>query len=550
MHDADKNKEQLINELVELRRSTTQYRRLIDEMSDGYVITRNGRIVFANRGLAEMLRYAVDELVGQSWKHFIEPQTAQYIEQTPMVDLPPLLDVQALRSDGSKLNLELAVRPTTFDGDLAEFAIVRDITQRVQTEKELRKYRDHLEELVIERTAALAAANEKLYREITERKQVEAKLRQRNRELDLLNQIGQALSVTLDLDQVLVTLLEEVRHLLDITACSVWLTDPATGELVCQHATAPKSTMVRGWRLAPGQGIAGWVTHNGQSLIVPDADADARHFKGVDQQTGLQIRAILCAPLRVKDRVIGALEAVNIEANRFKETDLTFLESLAATAAIAIENAQMFEQARRDAETRSMLLNEVNHRVKNNLSTIIGMLYAARRYASQDQHIYRALMNDLVGRVRGLATVHDMLSASQWGPLPLSELAAQVIHSALRALPHGKNVFADVSPSPIHVTPKQASALALCVNELTTNTAKHALREHSNVLIAVHISPNKDSIQFEFRDNGPGYPEKVLRLEHYGAGFDLIQNIARKSLRGELSLHNEHGAVAVIRFRK
>jgi PAS domain S-box-containing protein len=550
MHDADKNKEQLINELLELRRSTEQYRRLMDEMSDGYVITRNGRIVFANQRLAEMLCYAADELVGQPWKRFIEPQAAQYIEQTPMVDLPPLLAVQGLRSDGSILNLELAVRATTFNSDLAEFAIVRDITQRVQTEKELRKYRDHLEESVIERTAALAAANEKLYREITERRQVEAKLRQRNRELDLLNQVGQALGATLDLDQVLVTLLEEVRHLLDITACSVWLTEPATGELVCQHATAPQSTKVRGWRLAPGQGIAGWVTQSGQSLIVPDADADARHFKGVDQQTGLHIRAILCAPLRVKDRVIGALEAVNVEADRFKETDLTFLESLAATAAIAIENAQMFEQAHRDAETRSMLLNEVNHRVKNNLSTIIGMLYAARRYAGQDQHVYCALMNDLVGRVRGLATVHDMLSASQWGPLPLSELAAQVIHSALRALPRGKNVFADVSPSPIRVTPKQASALALCVNELTTNTAKHALRDHGNASIAVHIRPNKDNVQFEFRDDGPGYPEKVLRLEHYGAGFDLIQNIARKSLRGELSLHNDHGAVAVIRFKK
>jgi two-component sensor histidine kinase len=56
-------------------------------------------------------------------------------------------------------------------------------------------------------------------------------------------------------------------------------------------------------------------------------------------------------------------------------------------------------------------------------------------------------------------------------------------------------------------------------------------------------------VRFEFRDDGPGYPEDVLGLERYRVGFDLIQNMVRTGLRGELSLHNDDGAVAVIRFR-
>ncbi len=549
MHDADKTREQLINELTSLRQSTEQHRILIDEMSDGFAITQDGQIVFANRRVAEILNCPIEALIGQPWRDFIEPETADYIDQAPMVDLP-LLNVQMCQPDGSTLHAELAVRSATYNGKLAEFTVIRDITARVQAEEELRKHREHLEELIIDRTAELVAANEQLYREITERAQAEDALRQRNRELGLLNRVGRALSVTLDLDQVLVTVLEEMRHLLDITACSVWLTDAATGELICQHATEPQNAKMRGWRQAPGQGIAGWVARNKQSLIIPDIHTDTRHFDGVGQQSGLSLRAILCTPLRVKDKVIGALQAVNAEADRFGATDLRLLESLAATAAIAIENARLFEQARRDAETRSMLLNEVNHRVKNNLSIIIGMLYAARRYSGKDQPVYQPIMNDLVTRVQGLATVHDLLSASEWKPLQLSELAVRIIHSASRALLLDKSVSTNVFSSPVYVTPKQASALALTINELTTNTIKYALQEHNAVSIVVRIAQDGDIVQLEFCDDGPGYPDQVLRLEHHGAGFDLIQNIVCKSLRGTLSLHNDHGAVTTIRFEQ
>jgi PAS domain S-box-containing protein len=209
-------------------------------------------------------------------------------------------------------------------------------------------------------------------RDITERKRAEEALRRRNRELALLNRASQALTSTLDLDQVLTTILEEIRHLLDVTASSVWLIDQETDELVCQQATGPQGESVLGWRLAPGQGLAGWVARAGESLIVPDVWTDERHFKGIDQQTGLPLRSILTVPLRVKNGIIGVLQVMDTQVDRFQPTDLRLAESLATTAAIAIENARLYEQTRQDAETKSVLLDEINHRVKNNLSAIIG----------------------------------------------------------------------------------------------------------------------------------------------------------------------------------
>ena len=105
--------------------------------------------------------------------------------------------------------------------------------------------------------------------------QTEKALQRRNRELALIHRASQAVNSALTLDRVLTTLLEKVRHLMDVTACSAWLIDPETGELVCQQATGPKSEIVRGWRLAPGEGIGGQTVRSGQNLIVPDTHQQA-----------------------------------------------------------------------------------------------------------------------------------------------------------------------------------------------------------------------------------------------------------------------------------
>jgi PAS domain S-box-containing protein len=204
--------------------------------------------------------------------------------------------------------------------------------------------------------AAIAIENARLYqqaqREISERKRVDQALWQRNRELKLLNRAGQVINSVLDLDQVLVIVLEEVRHLLGAAASSIWLTDPETDEMVCQQAAGPHGETVRGWRLSPGEGIAGWVARHGESLILPDVQADERHFLGVDQRIGLSLHSILSVPLWVKQNVIGALQVLDTEIGRFNREDLTLLELLASSAAIAIENARLFEQARREINER------------------------------------------------------------------------------------------------------------------------------------------------------------------------------------------------------
>jgi PAS domain S-box-containing protein len=242
------------------------------------------------------------------------------------------------------------------------------------------------------------------------------------------------------------------------------------------------------------------------------------------------------------------LDSIVVQGNQCR----TIISDITERVRAAEERQRLYEQVQRDAETKAALLNEVNHRVINNLTAIMGLLQAERNRAEMaDQDAYRAIMQNLINRVGGLAAVHRLLSAYEWAPLRLSDVAGQVVRSSLQMLPRHKGASIDLTPSSVRVTPDQAHNLALVINELATNTVKYALGERDAVHIAVGIALEDEDgmVRLEYRDDGPGYPEDVLQLERYNVGFELVQNMVGRSLRGELSLHNDEGAVAVIRFK-
>ncbi len=203
------------------------------------------------------------------------------------------------------------------------------------------------------------------------------------------------------------------------------------------------------------------------------------------------------------------------------------------------------------------MLNEVNHRVKNNLSAIIGLLITEQRYAGAEP-TYKERLSALISRIQGLAKVHTMLSANQWQPLPLAELAQQVSKAALQMVPQHQHVSVDIEAAEVKVTPEQAGSLALVINELIINSVKHALPQaaalHKTVHIWINITIEENQtirhVTLTMRDNGPGYPAEVL-AEHYhptNLGLYLTKNLITRDLGGTLTLENLNGAVTTIKF--
>ena len=162
-------------------------------------------------------------------------------------------------------------------------------------------------------------------------------------ELAVLNEIGKALTSSLDIGEVMHLILAKVSELLKPRNWSLLLRDPQTGELYFKAAVGAGSEMLMHLRLQRGEGIAGWVAEHNAPLIVDDVTADPRFAARFDKTSRFHTKSILCVPLTFKGRVLGVIELVNGEGDGcFDAEDLRILSTVAEFSAIAIENAQNF----------------------------------------------------------------------------------------------------------------------------------------------------------------------------------------------------------------
>jgi len=138
---------------------------------------------------------------------------------------------------------------------------------------------------------------------------------------------------------VFAAILDAVITLLDLEAASIGLVD-ATGSRV-RFVLSRGPAKLDEFEVDVGVGIAGWVAKTGEGVIVNDAARDPRFFKGIDERSGFQTRAILCAPLAYEGRILGIIEAINPNRrDEFTDADLDLLTAFGAVAASALDRAR------------------------------------------------------------------------------------------------------------------------------------------------------------------------------------------------------------------
>ncbi|RMF05451.1 MAG: GAF domain-containing protein [Chloroflexi bacterium] len=366
--------------------------------------------------------------------------------------------------------------------------------------------------------------------------------RQRVTELEAVHQATLSLTSSLKLPTVLTGILQSVVTLLPNTIKSV-IYLYQNGELI--FAADKGREQVGNTYFPPPRtnGTTYTVAQTGQTVVIADIQNDHR-YKNYHPEWKV---AMVSLPLKVGHRVRGVMNVFHHAPHPWSDSELRVLRLLGDQAAVAIENARLYEQTRQDAATKAALLETINHRVKNNLSTIIGMLYAIQHCTADGQTIN---LDDLIGRIEALATVHNLLAAHEWQPLPLSELAERVIDSAIQSYPDvTPPICVTVQPSPVTVTPKCATNLTLILHELATNVLKHVAPVAPTPNVDVNIrAGGHNVVNLTFCDNGPGYPQAVLDQTRQQVGLFLVNTVITNGLRGVVHLRNHNGAVADFHF--
>ena len=402
-----------------------------------------------------------------------------------------------------------------------------------------------------------------------EREQTLEELRQHNRNLILLNRVTHLITSTLDIGEVIKQLVETMTELIEVEGTSVWLLDEQQdGRLVCAAIYSQGQSITPAeLSLPPEQGIAGWVVKYGESTTVDDVATDKRFSSTIDHSTGFNTQSILAVPLRTPHKVVGVLELVNKQRGKFQENDRVLAETLAASAAIAIENArlmQTFRQNRDELQARNEELDAyahtVAHDLKNPLTMIIGFADLLRdNFDSLPADNITTFLETIIEHGLKMSSIIDTLlrlagvrGADQ---VKLEEVnMGDVVAETLKRMKHmmkEHNAEVTVPDSwPI------AKGYGPWLEEVWFNYLSNALKYGGDPPhLELGANVQKDGmIRFWVKDNGAGMrienvealfspsttPPSERRRSSHGLGLSIVQRIIRK-LNGIVGAESKPG---------
>ena len=321
--------------------------------------------------------------------------------------------------------------------------------------------------------------------------------------------ISQVLTSTLDLFTLLDLIVNAARDLTRTEATSILLLDNKTGELYFEAVTGSKSEEIK--RIAvPLDSLAGWVVREGRPQIINDVTHDRRFFAKVGESTGVLTRSLIAVPLKVKEKTIGVLEALNrVDDSPFLEEDIELMTTLGAQAAVAITNARLFQQ--------SDLISEMVHELRTPLTSIVAYselllrreippaqargftetIYQEAMHLSSMTNGFLELSRLQSGRIR-----MDMVNFS------LTDLVREVLQLLQpQTDERGLTLSATLPEHPVFVTADRERIRQVLVN-LTSNAIKYN-RDGGAVNILIEPA-NAQHVQVSISDTGRGIPEKDL----------------------------------------
>jgi len=357
-------------------------------------------------------------------------------------------------------------------------------------------------------------------------------------QMELFLQVGQSMVSTFDLGQLLDETTEIATTIVNAAAASLMLIDTETNELVFEYAIGEKSAEVRKIRIGLNEGIAGWVATHGQPVIVNDVQKDPRFLDRVDKQSGFTTRSIAAVPLEIRGRTIGVLEVLNkLDASGFDTEDLSMLQSIAAQAAIAIDNARLYQSLREERDKIIKAQEDVRRELARNLhdGTVqllaaigMGLDHVERLLEVKPDAVYAEL--DALRRLVRQATKETRLLLFELRPVILeTQGLVAALQSYVEQLQGSEEFQVSLEVVNFHERlPVQVEGTVFSIiQEAVNNIKRHAKAQH----VSLRLEAQGEELVVTVRDDGVGFNVAAVEKDYdKRRSFGLLNMKERSAL--------------------
>ncbi len=349
-------------------------------------------------------------------------------------------------------------------------------------------------------------------------------MQRRASQLTTLSEISRTISSSLYLEEILQFIVAVTAESMNLSICSVMLLDDEKKELIIKATTSQSRAYIKKPNLRLGESLAGRAVAEAKPVSVLDVKrASSYRYPDIAKAEGLC--SLVCVPMVIKGRIIGVLNCYTSRPHHFTDEEVSLLSALASHAAIAIENSQL--------HVRSAILQEMHHRVKNNLQTVASLLRLQMRY---DKKVtVETALSESINRIQAIASVHDMLSREDLATVSVRKLAETILAAQCSSsLPVGHDVKADVEGPDILLASHQATSVALVLSELIQNAIEHGIKESAGTL-RVAIELLEDDVRIAVENSGRPLPE-TYDLTKRNLGLQIVENLVHEELAGAFEL--------------
>jgi len=365
------------------------------------------------------------------------------------------------------------------------------------------------------------------------------------KELENLFEVAQTLASSLELTQTLDRVLSAATELLESPVGTLMLMDADKNELTIKAARGirPDHDFYR--PLAAGEGFAGRAAQGGTPLLSADIRRDGRFSDRTSAREG-GLQAAIAVPLVTRGRTVGVLNLYRRSQREFDENDRRLATALANAAAVAIENARLYEETQERAQFLTAMVSEINHRVRNTLQAVAGLL--RMEMEQKPPRPIDEVLRRGIARLQSVAVVHDMLQTRDLRFVDIKQAARRIVQLTSQSASPGNAIQTRIVGARVMLPSQQATNVAMIVSELVDNAVRHGLAKAKDPRVSVSLAEGGGDVVIEIKDNGEGFPKGFNLDADAGLGLKVVRGLIEEELGGSLDVESNNGVTARAKF--